>query len=159
MWNDNHLHSPNRPSISLVQHPIISRDYAKGWFALVQFGQILLHGKECYSHCSEPPRSSASVGGCFKGKAVLILRCSQSYFHAGFISTGSALQDYIGTRYMNKAFAVSVVSGKPVKQKYFLLPTFFPKFQWKPEINFPLFEIFSFVLFLVCIHCHSFYCL
>lgn len=119
MWNDNHLRSPNRPSFSLVQHPQISRGYAKGWFALPQFDRILLHGKECYSHCSEPPRASAPVGGYFKGKAVLVLRCSQSYFHASFIPTGSALQDYFGTRRVNKALPVSAVSGKPVKQKVF----------------------------------------
>lgn len=101
----------------------------EGSFALAQFGQILLHGKECYSHCCELLRSSASVGGYFKGKAIPFLRCSQSYFHTGFIPTGSASQEHFGTRQMNRALPVSVVDGKPVNQKHFLLSTFFPKFQ------------------------------
>lgn len=70
-----------------------------------------------------------SAGGYFKRKAGLFLRCSQSYFHTGFISTGSASQDQFGTRHMNKALPVSVVDGKLVKQTHFPLSTFFPKFQ------------------------------
>lgn len=59
----------------------------------------------------------------------------------------------------NKTLLVSVVDGKLVKQKHFLLPTFFLKFHWKAEIKFPLFTVFSFVLFLVYIQWHSSYCL
>lgn len=158
MWKDSHLCLPKRPNSSLFQHPLISWGYAKGCFILAKLGQILLHGKEWY--CCELLRSSASVGSYFKRKAVLVLRCSQSYFHAGFTPTGSVSQDHSGMRHMNKALPVSVVDGKPVKQKHFLpLSTIFPKIQWKPEITFHLFIILSFVLFLICIHCHSFCCL
>lgn len=135
-WKDNHLHLPNRPNSSPAQHPWILRRYTKGWFALAHLTQIPLCGKGGCSHCCEILRSSAS----FKRKAGLVLRCSQSYFHTGFISTGSASQDQFGTRYMNKELPVSVVDGKLVKQIRVLLSTFFPKFQWKPDIKFPLFK-------------------
>lgn len=77
-----------------------------------------------------------SVGGYFKGKAVLFLRCSQFYFHAGFILTGSASQEHFGTRRTNKALPVSVVDGKPVKQKHFSHPSSFPNFSENQKSNF-----------------------
>lgn len=108
LWKDNPLLLPDSPRSLLVQHLVdLTEMRAKGCFALAQFPQILLCGEESCPCCCELLGSSASVGDDFKGWVCSVFKMFSC----------------------NKTLLLSVVDGKPRKQKHFLLPTSLPKFQ------------------------------
>lgn len=99
VWKDNPLLLPDTPRSLLVQHLMgLMEMRGKGWFALAQFHQILLCGEECCPRCCEPLGSSASVGDYFKGWVCSVFKMFSC----------------------NKTLLLSVVDGKPGKQKHFL---------------------------------------
>lgn len=145
MWKGSHLHLSNGSNSSLMNLLWVMPRAALHLLNLVKFysweGMLftLLWTAQVFSVCGRLFQRE----GCSGSKIFSVL------FSYWFYSHWQCLTEPLWNM-THEALPVSVVDGKPVKQKHFLLYTFFLKSQFKSV---------SFVLFIVCICCHSSYCL